>query len=192
VHPVTKARSRSRTARPDAWACFQIGDPSTAGLRGAALVAATIDLRHAGPTSPIPRALLDAVHERYLDDPEHARIPREPLSDAWAWATRQRRATATLLHSAHDRIEVFDYLVAGVQRRAIGGGHVPGPIVQAAIDTGNPADSSSPGGRAYAHGRYALAKYAYRRDWQAKSTRPGLGAEHPDTQSEVGQISHPS
>ena len=34
---------------------------------------------------------------------------------------------------------------------------------------------------AYAQGGYALAEYAYRHDWQAKSIRPGLGAEHPDT-----------
>jgi hypothetical protein len=159
---------------------------SSAGpnARGAALVAAAIDIRRAGHTSPVPRALLDAVHEHYLDDPEHARIPREWLSDAWAWATRQRRATAALLQSVDgDRIEVFDYLVDAVQRRTSVGSHVPGPVVQAAIDTGDPVNSSSMGDAAYAQGRYALAEYAYRRDWQAKTTRPGLGAEHPDTLS---------
>jgi tetratricopeptide (TPR) repeat protein len=157
---------------------------SSAGpnARGAALVAAAIDIRRAGHTSPVPRALLDAVHERYLDDPEHARIPREPLPDAWAWATRQRRATTALLQSAEgDRVGVFDYLVDAVQRRSSAGSHVPGPVVQAAIDAGDPADCSSLGDTAYAQGRYALAEHAWRRDWQAKSSRSGLGAEHPDT-----------
>ena len=58
--------------------------------RGAALVAAAIDIRRAGYTSPIPRALLGHVHEQYLADPEHAHAPREPAADAWAWATRPR------------------------------------------------------------------------------------------------------
>jgi tetratricopeptide (TPR) repeat protein len=157
---------------------------SSAGpnARGAALVAAAIDIRRAGHTSPVSRALLDAVHERYLDDPGHARIPREPLPDAWAWATRQRRATTALLQSAAgDRIEVFDYLVDVVQRRTPAGSPVPEPVVQAAIDAGDPADSSSLADTAYAQGRYALAEYAYRRVWQAKSIMPSLGAEHPDT-----------
>ena len=157
---------------------------SSAGpnARGAALVTAAIDIRRAGHTSPIPRVLLDAVHEHYLDDPEHARIPREPLPDAWAWAIRQRRATTALLHStASDRIEVFDYLVDAVQLRALAGSHVPGPVVEVAIDTGDPADTSSLGDTAYAQGRYPLAEYARRHDWQAKSANPALGAEHPDT-----------
>jgi tetratricopeptide repeat protein len=157
---------------------------SSAGpnARGAALVAAAIDIRRAGHTSPVPRALLDAVHEHYLTDPEHARIPREPLPEAWAWATRLRRATTALLHcTPGDRIEVFDYLVDAVQRRTPAGSYVPGPVVHAAIDTGDPADSGSLGNAAYAQGRYALAEYAYRHDWQAKSTKPGGGAEHPDT-----------
>ena len=157
---------------------------SSAGpnARGAALVAAAIDIRRAGHTSPVPRALLDAVHEHYLGDREHARIPREPLADAWAWATRQRRATTALLHPGPgDQIEVFDYLVDAVQRCTPAGNHVPGPIVQAAIDAGDPADCRSLGDTAYAQGRYALAKYAYHNDWQAKRTKPGLGAEHPST-----------
>jgi tetratricopeptide (TPR) repeat protein len=157
--------------------------------RGAALVAAAIEIRRAGHTSPVPRALIDAVHEHYLNDREHARIPRELLPDAWAWATRQRRATTALLQeAAGDRIEVFDYLVDAVQRRTPAGSHVPGPVVQAAIDAGDPADISSLGDTAYAQGRYTLAEYAYRHDWQAKSTSPSLGAEHPDTLASRGSL----
>ena len=64
--------------------------------RGAALVAAAIDLRRAGYTSLLPRAVLRQVHEQYLTDPEHGRTPREPLAEAWQWATRQRVTTALL------------------------------------------------------------------------------------------------
>ena len=47
--------------------------------RGAALVAAAIDLRRAGYTGPIPRVVLGQVQEQYLTGPEHGRTPREPL-----------------------------------------------------------------------------------------------------------------
>ena len=47
------------------------------------------------PRSPAPCS--SQVHERYLAGPEHGRIPREPLADAWQWATRQRHATTALL-----------------------------------------------------------------------------------------------
>ena len=93
--------------------------------RGAALVAAAIDLRRAGYTAPIPRAVLGQVQEQYLTGPEHGRTPREPLPEAWQWATRQRVTTALLQPVASDRVEVFDYLVDTVQRRTAPGAHVP-------------------------------------------------------------------
>ena len=150
--------------------------------RGAALVAAAIDIRRAGHTSPIPHALVDATHEHYLDDPEHARTPREPIAEAWAWATRQRRATTALVHpTTGDRIEVFDYLVDSIQRRARPSDHVPEPVVRAAIDTGDQADADSLALTAYTQGRYPLAERAYRQACEAKSRNPRLGAEHTDT-----------
>ena len=152
--------------------------------RGAALVAAAIDIRRAGYTSPIPRALLDQVHEQYLADPEHAHAPREPAADAWAWATRQRRATTALLRPAGpDLVEVFDYLVDTVQRRAGPLGQVPEPVVRAAIDSAGPADADSLADTAYAQGRYALAEHAWRQAYQAKSKRPchrPRPPRHPD------------
>jgi hypothetical protein len=184
AHSGTYGIAEYLSAGPELLRDWEDARNSSAGpnARGAALVAAAIDVRRAGHTSPVPRALLDAVHERYLDDPEHARIPREPLSDAWAWATRQRRATTALLQAAAgDRVEVFDYLVDVVQRRTPAGSHVPRSVVQAAIDLGDPADYGSLGDTAYDQGRYALAEYAYRHDWQVKLANPNLGAEHPAT-----------
>jgi tetratricopeptide (TPR) repeat protein len=157
---------------------------SSAGpnARGAALVAAAIDIRRAGHTSPIPRALLGLVCESYLNDPEHARTPREPVADAWAWATRQRHATTALLQpAADDCVEVFDYLVDTIQRRTFPGDHVPESVVRTAADRGDPADADSLAATAYSQGRYALAEYAYRRAYQAKTGNPDFGAEHPST-----------
>jgi tetratricopeptide (TPR) repeat protein len=150
--------------------------------RGAALVAAAIDIRRAGYTSAIPRTLLDQVHEQYLADPEHAYAPREPTSDAWAWATRQRRATAALLRPAgQDRVEVFDYLVDTLQLRAGPMSQVADPVVRAAIDAAEPADTDSLASTAHTQGRYRLAEYAWRRAYRAKANNLAIGPEHPDT-----------
>ena len=78
---------------------------------------------------------------------------------------------------------MFDYLVDTIQRRTPPGGHAPEPVVRAAIDTGDPADTDSLAETAYHQGRYALAEYAYRQAWQAKVSSPDFGAEHPDTLS---------
>ncbi len=169
-------------AGPELLRDWEDAHDSSAGpnTRGAALVAAAIDIRRAGHTSPIPRGLLDQVHELYLDDPGHVRNPREPPADAWAWATRQRRATTALLQpAADDCVEVFDYLVDTIERRTPPGGHVPEAVVRAAVDSGDPADVDSLATMAYAQGRYALAEHAYRRAYQAKVSNPDLGAEHP-------------
>ena len=150
--------------------------------RGAALVAAAIDIRRAGYTSPIPRALLNQVHEQYLADPEHAHAPREPAHDAWAWATRPRRATTALLREADpDSVEVFDYLVDESQWDAGPRARVPESVVRDAIDLADPADADSLANIASLDGRYALAEHAWRRAYQAKTRNPAIGPDHPDT-----------
>ena len=150
--------------------------------RGAALVAAAIDIRRAGHTSPIRRPLIDQVHEFYLGDTEHLRIPREPLSNAWEWATCNRHATASLLQPTQDgRVVAFDYLVDTIQRRHLPGDHVSEVIVGAAIDASDPADADSLADLAYQQGRFVLAERAYRKAWQAKTSHPDFGSEHPST-----------
>jgi len=149
--------------------------------RGAALVAAAIDLRRAGHTGPIPRVVLGHVQEQYLTGPEHGRTPREPLPTAWQWATRQRVTTALLQPVASDRVEVFDYLVDTVQRRTAPGAHVPEQIIRAAVDASGPAEATSLADTARAQGRYSLAEYAYRHAYSARCADPGLNPEHPDT-----------
>jgi hypothetical protein len=160
--------------------------------RGAALVAAAIDIRRAGYTSPIPRALLDRVHEQYLADPEHVHAPREPADDAWAWATRPRRATTALLRPAGlDLVEVFDYLVDAVQWSVGPRARVPESVVRDAIDSAGPADVDSLALIAYVEGRYVLAEHAWRRAYQAKISDPAFGSDHPDTlasRSDLGRV----
>jgi tetratricopeptide (TPR) repeat protein len=156
--------------------------------RGAALVAAAIDLRRAGHTGPIPRVVLGHVQEQYLTGPEHSRTPREPLPEAWQWATRQRVTTAQLQPGASDRVEVFDYLVDTVQRRTMPGAYVPERVIRAAVDASGPAEATSLADTARAQGRYSLAEYAYRHAYSARCADPELSAEHPDTLTSRGNL----
>ncbi len=150
--------------------------------RGAALVAAAVDIRRAGYISPIPRTIVDETHEYYLTDAEHIRTPRESPADAWVWAIRQRRATSALLQAeGTDKVEPFDYLVDALQRRSTPGSHVPERVVRAAIDGGNPADKDSLASTAYVQGRFSLAEYGFRHVWQARTADPGMGPDHPST-----------
>jgi tetratricopeptide (TPR) repeat protein len=121
------------------------------------------------------------VQEQYLTGPEHGRTPREPLPEAWQWATRQRVTTALLQPVASDRVEVFDYLVDIVQRRTAPGAHVPELVIRAAVDANGPAEATSLADAARAQGRASLAEYAYRHAYRARSADPELSAEHPDT-----------
>jgi hypothetical protein len=135
-----------------------------ANARGAALVAAAIGIRRLGFTSAIPCPLL----ERYLDDPEHSRVPREAAEAAWGWATRLRRATTFMLHPAGEHeVEVFDYLVDAVQNRSRHWDDIPDAVIRAAIaDAGYAAAESI--ATAYAQNRYFLAAEAWR---QARQVR---------------------
>src|SRR6266567_55549 len=141
--------------------------------RGAALVSAAVDIRRAGYISAIPREVLEAVHQHYLD----ARTRREPLAEAWAWATRPAHASTALLEARteKDPVEVFDYLVDSTQRHAEPSRHVPEPVVRAAIDAAAPADADSLAATAFTQGRYALAERGWHRAWQAQDRDPSLG-----------------
>ena len=158
-------------------------DPSVpANPRGAALVTAAVDIRRAGWSTPISTKLLDQVHEHYLVSLGGSRLQPEPLASAWDWACRPRRATTALLQRESDhRVQVFDYLVDVVQRRALPSDHVPERIVRVAVEFGSPAESDSLAATAYLQGRYSLAEWAYRRAYETRVQRPDLGINHPDT-----------
>jgi tetratricopeptide (TPR) repeat protein len=148
--------------------------------RGAALIAAAVDVRRGGHTSPLPRTLLEQVHGHYLDQRGGVRLRPEPLAEAWAWATRARRATTALLSPIDDmHVQVFDYLLDTVQRRSGPGDHVPDTVMEAALAVCSPGDAHSIGHIAYDHGHYQLAERAFLAEYQVLTEK--LGTEHLDT-----------
>ncbi|GAA1016658.1 hypothetical protein GCM10009556_059290 [Acrocarpospora pleiomorpha] len=165
--------------------------------RGAALVAAAIDCRRAGYTSPAPRALIEELHTTYLDAKGGHRLQPEPLEAAWAWATRPRRATTALLSPtpetggegdrAGGHVVVFDYLVDAAQQAEGPLAHIPEPLIQTALThVYHPDDADQIASTADRQGRYHLAEPALRialtfhRQWS--------GEEHPDTLTDRGDL----
>jgi tetratricopeptide (TPR) repeat protein len=147
--------------------------------RGAALIAAAIDIRRAGHGASLPCALLENVHEHYLNERGGSRLRPESLEDAWRWATRARRATTTLLQPCDNRhVRVFDYLLDGVQRESLPDNYVPGVVVRAALGACAHADADGIAATAYDQGRYALAVAGWRAAQSAarheNSDDPGL------------------
>ena len=150
--------------------------------RAAALIAAAVDIRRGGYTSPLPRALLEEVHDHYLHERGGSRLRPEPLAEAWAWATRPRRATTALLHDVDDRhIQVFDYLLDTVQRRSGPGDYPADSIIAAAVSVSAASDAGNIASTAYAYGRYELAEKACLTAYRIRAD--DLGPEHPDTLS---------
>ena len=159
--------------------------------RGAALVAAAIDVRRSGWTSLLSRDLLTQAHEHYLTGPEHAHTPREPLDQAWDWATQQRDATTALLRpdpANPGMVDAFDYLVDTIQRRDGPLAQVPEHTIRAAIRCASPADADSIADVAYTQGRYQLAKHAFQHAYSTQAADPALGAEHPNTLTSRGNL----
>ena len=90
------------------------------------------------------------------------------------------RLRALLQRESDHRVQVFDYLVDVVQRRAQPSDHVPEAVVRAAVEFNNPVESDSLAATAYLQGRYALAEHAYHLAYLARANRYDLGADHPD------------
>ncbi|MGW0825488.1 hypothetical protein [Streptomyces sp. NPDC002845] len=108
----------------DAWqrAWLPGGNP-----RGAALVAAAVDLARTGLPAPYPRELLAELHEGCLTEAGGRRLRPEGLDEAFAWATELRYGVTSLLLPAEegDGWAVFDYLVD----------HTDGPVPMEVWDT---------------------------------------------------------
>ncbi|MFC9382851.1 tetratricopeptide repeat protein [Streptomyces sp. NPDC057020] len=86
------------------------GGSSGGHPRGAALVAAAIDLARTGLRPPFPAGLLTTLHEHYL--PDDPLLRAEPVEAALSWATQLRYGVAGLLLPTDepDAYRVFDYL----------------------------------------------------------------------------------
>ncbi len=150
--------------------------------RAAAIVTAAVELRRAGYISPIPRVLLDEIHEHYLSDGEHASAPGEPLAEAWAWATARRSAVGGLLNPVgDDRVQVFDYLADSVQRRGDPLDFVIEPVIRSALASAAASDVDSLATTAYNQGRWPLAAQAWRLGYELLAKDPGAGHDDPGT-----------
>ncbi|MEU5867255.1 tetratricopeptide repeat protein [Nonomuraea sp. NPDC047529] len=151
--------------------------------RGAALVAAAIDCRRAGYTSPLPRKLLEELHGIYLDARGGHRLRPELHADAWDWATRPRRATTALLSPSPDTdgaVTVFDYVVDAVQQAEGPLAQVPEPVVRTALNRAQlVVDVEGIASTASSQGRYLLAEAAWRKALMWRTAM--LSAPHPDT-----------
>ncbi|MFB6724618.1 tetratricopeptide repeat protein [Kribbella sp. NPDC056345] len=80
--------------------------------RGAALIAAAVDLARTGLPGPFPEDLVLGLHERYLEAHGGALLRPEPVPEAIEWATRSRyRAVSPLMPVRTGFWRVFDYLV---------------------------------------------------------------------------------
>jgi TPR repeat protein len=86
--------------------------------RGAALVAAAVDLARIGLIGDLPETLLREVHERYLTALGGPALRPEPYAEAVTWATRIRYGVASLLMEGEEENtkRPFDYLVDSVAR----------------------------------------------------------------------------
>lgn len=142
-------------------AAWEVGE----NPRGASLVAAAIDCRRVGFLSPLPRRLLEELHDMYLADRGGERLRPEPLEDAWAWATRPGPATTALLSpvGSEGSVTVFDYLVDVTQNsEAEANWTVLEAVIKAALRYASASDSLSLGDAAFTNTRLlAVAEQAF-------------------------------
>lgn len=147
--------------------------------RGAALVAAAVDCRRSGMTSPLPRRLIEQLHENYLPARGRITVPADDLEQAWAWALQLRTTTALITPSSHlgaECVNVFDYLVDHTDRTA---GPVPDITLASCTSYAGPSDALRIGITTARSDRHAFAHAAYTQARAAYSN--ALGPDHPDT-----------
>ncbi|GAB2628301.1 hypothetical protein GCM10027168_70060 [Streptomyces capparidis] len=161
--------------------------------RGAALVAAAVDLTRTGLRAPYTTNLLVGLHEHYLKDKGGARLRPEPVEKALEWAARVRYGATGLLNPADTdndisssgaggepggpragAWEAFDYLVD----------HTTSPIPKTAWHTAlhHTTDTST---------RFAIGVHAYQHhamDIAETAWRTAANAGHPDAACNLGVL----
>jgi len=154
---------------------WQNGWERGAHPRGAALVTAAVGCRRAGYTGPLPKALLDELHEEYLRGRGGMLLRPEPLDAAWRWATDLRDSGGSPLWSAtRDRYDVFDYLVDAAEREP--SEPVAERTVYAALRHARPGDAVSIAATAWYHNRPELAEAGFRTAYTQLSATVGPNA----------------
>ncbi|MCR8576085.1 tetratricopeptide repeat protein [Streptomyces sp. Isolate_219] len=87
--------------------------------RGAALVAAAVDLARTGVGTSIPSSSIERLHERYLANAGGPALRPEELDEAWQWAGEIiLGVTSPLIPSTHGTWKPFDYLVSNSARES--------------------------------------------------------------------------
>ncbi|MGV9453267.1 tetratricopeptide repeat protein [Streptomyces sp. NPDC003635] len=131
--------------------------------RGAALVAAAVDLAHIGLIGDLPEPLLREVHEGYLRARGGSALRPESYAEALAWASQIRYGVASLLMDGEREgaRKPFDYLVDSVARDP----DVPDPpdsVWHAALEHADDLTRPLIARTAMFSGRWAIAEQAYR------------------------------
>ena len=98
-------------AAPDLLSAWDSAWESGTHPRGAALIAAAVDVRRAGYHQALPVSLIEQLHTHYLDVRGGVALRPEPLDQAWDWATKPLHATSSLLlPKKNGTYLAFDYL----------------------------------------------------------------------------------
>ncbi|MGP3926579.1 tetratricopeptide repeat protein [Streptomyces sp. 8N616] len=104
-------------AGPQMLAQWQHANRAGGNPRGAALVAAAVDLARTGVSSGLPVDALEALHESYLDRAGGSALRPESPEAAWKWASKVCLGiTSPLIPQRRNRWRAFDYLVSHVAR----------------------------------------------------------------------------
>jgi eukaryotic-like serine/threonine-protein kinase len=155
------------TAAPQLYEDWNAAWAVGAHPRGAAMVAAAVDIKRGGWHRPIPRELLDRLHGGYLNGRGGAALQPESPAAALEWATTALHATDSLLlpvgdgHWADSEYLVFDYLPETVDAADGGGPQIPGDTWSALIASVSPADAWDIGQAAFRRQAFAWAETAF-------------------------------
>jgi tetratricopeptide (TPR) repeat protein len=128
-----------------------------ANPRGAALVTAAVDCRHAGPSGPVPAELLSEIHESYLAERGGRLLRPESFEAAVAFATAPVSTRAALLAASGTAgFAVHDYLVDALPRQP-----VPDRTWQALLHRASAQDAYDLGVAALDASRFDRARAAF-------------------------------
>ncbi len=123
--------------------------------RGAAVVAAAVDVRRAGYHRPLPVEILQRLHEEYLTRRGGVELRPEPFPEALDWAltpTVPAGANSLLLGDMEHGFLAFDYLIEIVSHEEI-----PEPVWATAIELAPPLEAYIIACNAFLAGQFTIA-----------------------------------
>jgi tetratricopeptide (TPR) repeat protein len=152
----------------DAWA-------RGAWPRAAALIAAAVDCRRAGFSAPLPRQLLEGLHQDYLREHGGAQLLPEDIAVAWDKAQHLHESVGALVQSMDEdeSYEVFGYLVDKFRREY--GEVAPERAARSSLGHANVPDAGTIAATAWFQERYELARDAAERQYAAVTQLAGAG-----------------